>query len=536
MAQTAPPLSAAPLAPPRNLAAALLLAALLAALVAIWSGLVARAVPAWRPAYLPAACLLVAVEAALVRYRMLRGRHLEAGALPYLAAELFALAVLMRAVATLSLGAAGLPGGLERYVRSPLAAVDGPFVGCLAAGLAVALLVRAGLGLLARLDPRPPAQETGLAAEVFRAAEERDEREALGRLAAGLGWGGALALVGLVGQVVDVGRLAAPPLPLPAASALAGVAYLICAVLLYSWGRLGLLRSRWARDEAAVEPAVAGRWRGASVALVLAVAVAGLALPGGYGGELLAAAQGGLVAVVNLFSLVALFLGALAVGAFGLVLTIPALILAMLPRAAPDPGAAAPPPPPPPPPPPAPAAPPPFAPGLIFWACVAILVGYALWAVLRRQEWAVAAARRLRDGWLGRALAWLRGAWASTAGYARAVGEALAERLRPPPASPRPARPRLGRMGPGELVRYFYRAALSRAERGGLGRAPAETPYEYGARLRADLPEDAEAVDGLTEEYVAAAYGPRPATPADARRARALWERLRAALRSLRDR
>jgi hypothetical protein len=534
MARPAPPPAPSPAPPPPfNPAGALLLAGLTTALVAIGGGLFARFTPAWRPDFVTAACLLVAVEAALVRYRMLSGRHLEAGALRYLAAEFFALAVLMRVAASLSLGVESIRAQAALWLRDPLAALDPPFATCFALGLAVALIVRGGLRGLAVLEARGPAPaERGLDADFFRADLDQRERQALGRIAAGLGWGAVLALLALTVQSLSFERLGAPALPLAPAAAVGGVAYLVCAVLLYSRARLGLMRARWTRDGAAVDPAVAGRWRWGSAGLVLAVALAGLALPRGYGADLLAAAQGGLFTTVNLLSLVALFLGALAVGAIGILLTIPALILALLTGTSLGPiTPAAPLPPPPVRQPPAPPGAPPIAPGIIFWACVALLAAYALWTVLRRQAWAVALARRLRDGALAPVLGWLRGLWAGASRYAHAVGEAVSERLRRPAAPPHAPRPRLRGLGPGELVRYFYRSTLARAARGGLARRRDETPYEYGAKLRARLPETADEVDQLTDAYVAAAYAPRPSSDEDARRARGWWARIRRALR-----
>lgn len=520
-------------APPLNLAGTILLAALTTALVALASGVVVRLLPWWRPAYLVAACFLVAVEAALVRYRMREGRHLSVGAVPYLAAELFALVALTRAVASLSVGPAAAPD-LELWLRSPLAAIDIPFVSCLLAGLACAVVVRLGLGELANIEPPmgPIRTEHALDAEIFRARAESDERDAVARLASGLGWGGALALVAIVIQLADLRPWGGSAGSLPPAMALAGMVYLGAGVLLYSRARLSQLQARWRRDDAPTEPGVARRWRRQSLLLVLAAVAIGLALPRSYGAGAFEAARTGALAAVNLLGLAALALGLLAMGALGIALTIPALLLALLGGAERTSGPIAPVEPPPPPPPPAPVEPP-LAPGVVFWACMALLAGYALWTVLRRQAWAVAAYARLRAGVLAPLAAWLRGLWGGAAGYARKVGGAVAERLRrhepPPPA----ARPRLSlrRLAPGERVRYFYASTVRRAERGGLGRRPADTPYEYGARLREGLPDAAEDVDQLTEAYLAAAYAPRPTTPAEAQRARGPWERLKRRLR-----
>jgi hypothetical protein len=514
---------------------ALLLAGLLTALVAIISGLVVRFLPAWHAGYLTAACFLVALEAALVRYRMLSGRHLELGSLRYLAAELFALAALMRAVAVLGQGLVTLPQSLELWVRYPLEALDTPFIICLAVGVVVALLARGGMRELAALEPgpggRPP--EVGIAADTLRAEAENRAGEALRYIASRLGWGALIALVALTAQMIDPRELGAPALPPAPLSPLAGIMYLICAVLLYSRARLGLLRSRWQRDDATVEPAVLQRWRVSSLGLVLAVVAIGILLPRGYGGGVVDVARAGLMTVLQILSLVALFFGAIAMGALGLALTIPALILALfggfdtgtvLPPALPQMPTPEPPPPP---------AEPPLAPGLIFWICMAALAGYALWTVLRRQEWVLAAAARLRAGILAPLLAWLGRLWAGVAGYAQIVGEAIAERLRPAPSQPPPGpeRPRLLRLDPGALVRHFYASVVLRAERGGVSRRRAETPAEYGEKLRAHIPEAADDVDSLTAAYLEAAYGPRPTTPAKANEARGLWQRLRRALR-----
>lgn len=532
LVRTAPPEVVA--GPPLNIVGALLLACLLTALVAIGSGLAARVYPTWRPGYLTAACFLVAVEAALVRYRMRLGRHFELGALRYLAAELFALVVLMRIVALFGAGPTDLAARIEEWVRSPLSSIDGVFMICLAVGALVALLARRGMRELEVLEPRTTARppETGIAADTLRAAEEGREGQALGYIASRLGWGAVLALLALTAQMVDLSRLGAPGLVLSPAAALAGVVYLICGVLLYSQARLGLLRARWQRDETTVAPAVLRRWRLSSPALVLLVALVGLLLPRSYGDGVVDVVRAVLLALLSIASLIALFFGAVAIGALGLALAIPALILALLSggfeRSTYQPPML------PPLPPPAqeiPRGEPPVAPGVVFWTCVAILAGYAFWTVLRRQEWAVAAAARLRAGILAPLLAWLSGVWAGASSYARAVGEAVAQRLRPPPRRRPAARPRLRQLGPGGLVRYFYAATLERAARSGIWRRRAETPYEYGEKLRANLPEAAEDVDRLTEAYLAAVYAPRPTTPAEAAEARGAWQRLRRALR-----
>ncbi len=525
-------------APPFNLAGTILLAAMATAMVALFEGVAARVYPQWGPGPLAAACFLVSVEAALVRYRMREGRHVNVGSLPYLAAELFAVVVLMRVVATLSLGLAALPAQAELWLRSPLSAIDPPFIGCLVIGLACAVWVRLGLRELSSLEAQaaPFKTEYALDAEIFRAHAEADERDAVSRLATGITWGGLLVIVALVAQLADLRAWGGTAGALPPTLGLAGIVYLACGVLLYSRARLSLLRARWRRDEATVEPLVARRWRWQSVALVLAIVAVGLLLPRSYGAGLVDAVRTAAAAAINLLGLAALALGLLALGALGIALTIPAFLLSLLGLFARTPAPTAPVVPvrPPPPPPPPAVGEPPLAPGIVFWICIGLLALYAVWTVLKRQAWAVAAFERLRAGVLAPLAAWLQRLWGGATGYARLVGEAVAERLRhpePPPAPMMAQRRSLRGMSPTELVRYFYAAMLSRAARGGLDRRPADTPYEYGARLREQLPEAAEDVDGLTDAYVAAAYAPHPTTPEQARRARGLWQRLRRLLK-----
>lgn len=523
--------------PPFNLVGTLLLATLITALAAVLAGAVVRVYPGWQPIYLVAACFLVSVEAALVRYRMREGRHISAGALPYLSAELFTLVVLMRVVASLGVGLAALPELVEGWVRSPLSALDIPFICCLLAGLACAVFMRLGLYELANLEPPIAAIKTeyALDAEFFRAGAEADERESVDRLGSSIAWGGILVLLGLVARLADLRSWGGAAGSLPPALGMAGVVYLAAGALLYSRARAGLLQSRWRRDEATVEAALMPRWRWQSAALVLTIVALGLFLPRSYGAGVIDAARGLAIAAINLLGLAALAIGLVALGVLGVALSIPAFILALLGGLGPASGPAAPIAPyEPPPTPPTTPVEPPLAPGLVFWLCIAILALYALWTVLRRQAWAVAAYGRLRVGVLAPLFDWLLRVWGGAVGYARSVGEAVSERLRrppPPPAPTRSLRPGLRRLAPSELVRYFYSSTLRRAARGGLGRRPADTPYEYGARLRERLPDAADDVDRLTEAYLAAAYAPRPTTPEEARGVRGAWERLRRRLR-----
>lgn len=518
-----------------NLSAVLLLAMLFASLTAVLAGVVARALPGWNRWYMVASSFVVAIEAALVRYRMRRDRDIIISAVRYLAAEIFALAVLMRAVASLSWGLAAIPPVARAWLRSPLSALDDPFFACFGVGLAVGLLVRWAMIDLDHLEPRgesrPP--DSTIDTDMFRSIVGERQRLALSRISAGLAWGGVAVLVGLAAQVVDLRTLGGPALALSPASGVAGMIYLLAAITLYSRARLGLLRARWHLDGSEIDPGVLRGWGRSSVTIILTIGLLTLFLPRSYGLTLLDAMRGSGVVLLNILALLMLNIGLLVTGLLGLILSIPALLLALLGFGRQD-GAAAPaavPPPLPAPPPEVPREPP-LLPALIFWVCVAILAGYALWAVARRQGWAGRMGRWLRAGAPARLWAALRRLWGGARGYAQKVSDVMAEQARAIERAPLPQRLfRLRGLSPAELVRYFYASTLRRAAARGVGRRRDQTPREYQARLRGALPETSDDIAELTDAYEVASFAPRPPSPDDARRARRPWERLRRLLR-----
>ncbi|NJN15555.1 MAG: DUF4129 domain-containing protein [Oscillochloris sp.] len=516
--------------------ALLLLSLLVAALVTLGSQLTIRIVPDWRPLFLPGACFLVAIEAGLVRYRMLRGMHIVPGAFRYLAAELFSLAVLMRVVASLGLGASRFRDDAALWLRDPLSALDTPFILCLIAGLVTAVIVRNGLSTLAEL--RPPGadhSESRIDAELYRSSQENAGRSALARIGGNLAWGGAVVLLALVLQVVNVDPVGGPPLPLPPRSAVAGIVYTICGFLFYSQARLGLLQVRWSLDEATVDPQVLRIWGRTAAALVFILGFGALLLPSSYGLVALDTGRLGAAILFNLIALLAIIIGVISIGMISLLLTIPLLLLALFGTnntLNTQPPVEFVPPPPPAPPPPETATN--FTPGIIFWVAMGLLALYALWIVLRRQSWAIAIAARIRGGRIGQFVRRLLAFLPILRKQVRDFGTALGERLRRQPEPTRPPRRRLGRLSPAELIRYFYQSTVQRANQAGISRRRSDTPYEFGARLREQIPDADEDIAGVTDAYVRSVYGPQPTNPDDAKRARSPWERLRRKLRGRR--
>ncbi len=188
-----------------------------------------------------------------------------------------------------------------------------------------------------------------------------------------------------------------------------------------------------------------------------------------------------------------------------------------------------------------PPAPPPVSheprllPALIFWVCMCLLTGYALWIVAQRHPGLLkAVTTRGPLAWLLRQLGIL---WRDTQAWASLAAAQARELLRPRPAASRQRIPalRLRRLPPRELVRYFYRSTIRRAAERGLRRRSGQTPYEYRATLARQLPEVEQEIGELTDAFVIAHYSPQPVERDDARRARGPWERLRQRLRKLKD-
>ena len=64
-----------------------------------------------------------------------------------------------------------------------------------------------------------------------------------------------------------------------------------------------------------------------------------------------------------------------------------------------------------------------------------------------------------------------------------------------------------------------------------MRRRPAQTPNEFGPGLAGELPEVEPEVAALTEAFIEARYGHRPVGPDAPTKAKALWARLKAAMR-----
>lgn len=81
-----------------------------------------------------------------------------------------------------------------------------------------------------------------------------------------------------------------------------------------------------------------------------------------------------------------------------------------------------------------------------------------------------------------------------------------------------------------ENVRRIYAALLAHVARLGLARRAAETPLEFLPRLSTHWPAAADDLRAITDAYVAVHYAQRPASSAQVRALRAVWQRVRGQL------
>ncbi len=118
----------------------------------------------------------------------------------------------------------------------------------------------------------------------------------------------------------------------------------------------------------------------------------------------------------------------------------------------------------------------------------------------------------------------------------RAVASAVPRMLRQAPAVvPRPLSfVSLSKLGPRELIEYFYLSVCERAGQLGHPRPPGVTPLEYRSLLRERLPLVDPELDRLTDAFVEARYGPRPPTRTEVQTIRGQWQALKVKLRRAR--
>jgi hypothetical protein len=174
---------------------------------------------------------------------------------------------------------------------------------------------------------------------------------------------------------------------------------------------------------------------------------------------------------------------------------------------------------------------------LLFWGFILGIVGYSIYALLTHRQgrlgpWATGSLFARLRAWGQALLSLWRYLSGATRRAVRAATSAVATRLglRPGAMGPRPRWLSLRRLGPRELIVYFYLSILERAGRLGYRRGPGQTPQEYSQTLQARLPEVQDDLWPLTAAFQEARYSRHDIGPQHASPARLHWQRLKARL------
>jgi len=175
---------------------------------------------------------------------------------------------------------------------------------------------------------------------------------------------------------------------------------------------------------------------------------------------------------------------------------------------------------------------------LLFWAAVLGMAYYVIRSYLRDHPELVQALTSL--GPIRALRTFLSALWRRLLGLAEAVNERIPQglalrRARKRPSTERARFFRLGALSPRERVLYYYLSILRRAGQQGFPRRHTQTPHEYDGAIRPHLPDAQPEMSRLTQDFVEARYSNHPVGPDEERQVRTRWQRVKAALRALRQ-
>lgn len=327
-----------------------------------------------------------------------------------------------------------------------------------------------------------------------------------------------------IGQIVGFQR---PSLQLTQINV---ILYFILGLLLL--GEMHFVRQRtlWRLDKVAMPEEIQSSWVGGTIGLVLAAIVLAFILPTSY-----AMTLGDMISYVVSLGLRIVFL---ILGGFFYVFYLIMRLIGLHAGSSEAPQAQMPPRLPEAPPPPSGGSPLEAIQSMVFWIVALAILIYCLSVIWRR-----------RGPWLSGLnllpvllLPWrvLRGLTRLVSRFGREVGRVVAAavprifRTTVPPVRSPFRFVALSRLGPRELVEYFYLSVCQRAAQLGHARPPGMTPEEYERYLGDRLPLVDPELSALTAAFVEARYGPRPTTKEGARSVRERWQSLKQKLRAAR--
>jgi uncharacterized protein DUF4129 len=480
--------------------------------------------PAWKTLYIVAVCVFAALEAAY-SYRLVQAQFISGNdLLRFRAIELVLFVVVLKITAYLGHNWVEITSDLQIWTRTTCTPLDLEtgvmfFFAFLAWGATTETLSDLDrLNEPAEPPPRITSPTDSLTQRFFA--------------------GGALLLI-LTGftrvgiaAIVDVRRPSVPGL------AFNVLAYFMLGLVLLGQVHFTRLRLLWQEQQIPVAGNVAGRWARYSLVFLGLAALIALLLPTGYTYSLLDGIAAALTVISTVLTFIVLVVMWLLLLPFSWLWWLAMHLLGTPAR----PPATAPLPPPPPTQLLSPTtAQPPWFETLRILLVVSLVVGmiiYILRAYLRdhpdvlKTLSALRPIRGLRRWWT---VLWRRlGGWADVLNE-RLPREWLRRWMRPPPLASPLRFFRLGAQSPRDQILYFYLSLLRRAGRLGFPRRPAQTPHEYEPTLAAHLPEAQAEADQLTQAFVEARYSRQAMGVDQARRVRAYWGRLRAALQARRQ-
>ena len=481
--------------------------------------------PAWNGTILIVGCVLAALEASY-SYQLIRARSLRgADALRFRAVEITSFFILLKIGGYVGDRWADVLADVRTWPRSPLNVMDPEttvaFILALFSWWASTQTVRD----LERLDEPP---------EIHRYYVPPRES-----LASRFFWGGGILLI--VAGLSRIGiaallNLRRPPVP---GLVLNVLVYFLLGLVMLGQVQFTWLRKQWQAQRIKIADELAGRWVRYSLLFIGLAALVAFLLPTGYTMGLLDVVGGALDLVGRILWFIVSLL-------FFLILLLAWLLLYLLSLLTGRP------------PPPLQRGLPPFQPpqqtlsdpGGAGPSWFEVLRSFFFWVTLLGMLFTVIRSY-LRDhpeillalGGLGPIPALRRfwnALWRRLLGLAEAVNERFPRQrflwLRR--ASPGPSQGsfrffRLGALSPRERILYYYVSILRRADRLGFPRRRAQTPHEYAAALGPHLDQARQEMSLLTQAFVEARYSLHPVDREQEKRMRAIWQRVKAALRAL---
>lgn len=478
--------------------------------------------PGWNGTVLVLGCVLAVLEANY-SYRLLRSKGPGFNRMiPYRIAETALFFILLRIGTLATRSSAGLPLDVQSWLRQPWSLfldleTGNIFLLVLASWLAATQTAQD----MDRIGERPPVDHYYV--------------PPIRRLTNRFFWGGAILLVttGIarigITSLLDLSRAPVRGLVLNV------LVYFVLGLVMLGQTHYTRLHRRWQGQDLRQSPGLAGRWARLSLAFIGLVSLAAFLLPTSYTMGLLELVSTLFQGLFYILSLIWIFL----VNFFLLLLT---PLTKLMGRDPPE----------------SPRDLPPFEPSpaetgsaggnmawlailrsLIFWAVALGTVIYVLRTFLRDRPELLETLASLRPI---RALrSFLSALWRSLLGLVQEVRAHLPRRLLPRRRGRRTAARRRslyfrrGARTPRERVLQDYLNLLDQAAGEGFPRQRAQTPHEYDAALGPCLPEAQPDMSALTQSFVEARYSRHAVEQEQADRAHSWWQRVREALRALRQ-